>query len=104
MAPCHDAFDRIGISSRVLTNLLNSISQYYGGDWNKIKPYDQRDKIHEGFLIVHDKNDRQCKYENMIDLISGTPAVLYSSEGLGHRRILKEPKVLSKISHFLSKP
>ncbi|MCJ8278032.1 MAG: alpha/beta fold hydrolase [Bdellovibrionales bacterium] len=90
-----NTFKNIGITARVLTHLLDSISQYYGGDWQKIKPYDQKDKIHEGFLIVHD--------ENMIELISGTQAELYATEGLGHRRILKDPKVLSKVSQFLSK-
>ena len=96
-----NTFKRIGISKKVLTSLLEHVSKDYDKNWETIKPFDQKNKIHKNFLVVHDKKDKQCKYENMLELLDQTEAQLRSSEGLGHRRILKDTETLKAISHFL---
>jgi esterase/lipase len=94
-------FKRIGVSTKALTSLLGYVSSQYNEAWEKASPMDHKHKIHENFFVIHDKKDKQCKYENMELLLEGTPAALKTSEGLGHRRVLKDEETLKAISDFL---
>lgn len=53
-------------------------------------------------LIVHDKNDKEVRFENAKELHqSWTHSKLLATEGLGHRRILKDTDVIQKIVEFI---
>ncbi|HED09220.1 MAG TPA: alpha/beta hydrolase [Caldithrix abyssi] len=54
-------------------------------------------------LIVHDRDDTEVEYRQALILKEAWPAAdLFTTEKLGHRRILWDVKVLRKISSFLS--
>jgi len=58
-------------------------------------------------LVVHDRDDRQTTWEGSERLVasllaSGADARLVTTEGLGHRRILKDPGVVRQVVAFLA--
>lgn len=53
-------------------------------------------------LVVHDRDDREVPYADAERIVATAPrAELYTTTGLGHRRILKAPQVLEKVAAFV---
>lgn len=53
-------------------------------------------------LIIHDKHDKEVGFHNAEEISSfWKTAELFSTEGLGHRRILKAPLVVEKATAFV---
>lgn len=60
-------------------------------------------KLNQPGLIIHDKNDREVNYTEALALAKQWPgSELMVTEGLGHRRILKNGTVISKIIDFIA--
>ncbi len=53
-------------------------------------------------LVVHDRGDRQTPYADAERLVGALPdARLVTTEGLGHRRILRDPAVVAEVVDFV---
>ncbi|CAI9400000.1 alpha/beta fold hydrolase [Nocardioides sp. T2.26MG-1] len=53
-------------------------------------------------LVVHDVGDRQTPYADARGLAESLPdARLVTTEGLGHRRILRDPDVVARVTAFI---
>ena len=53
-------------------------------------------------LVVHDRGDRQTPYADAERLVGSLPdARLVTTEGLGHRRILRDPAVVAEVVDFV---
>ena len=53
-------------------------------------------------LVVHDVNDRQTPYAHAEQLVLGLPdAAMVTTDGLGHRRILRDPQVIAEVLDFV---
>jgi pimeloyl-ACP methyl ester carboxylesterase len=52
-------------------------------------------------LVVHDQGDGEIPYQEGRRLAEAWSAELMSTQGLGHRRILRDPGVLARISGFM---
>jgi pimeloyl-ACP methyl ester carboxylesterase len=53
-------------------------------------------------LVVHDRGDRQTPWADAARLVGSLPdARLVTTEGLGHRRILTDPRVVREVTAFL---
>ncbi len=53
-------------------------------------------------LIVHDSGDRQTPYADAVRLVDGLPdARLVTTDGLGHRKILRDERVLREVMAFV---
>jgi pimeloyl-ACP methyl ester carboxylesterase len=54
-------------------------------------------------LVVHDRGDRQTPYADAVRLVESLPdARLVTTDGLGHRRILRDPAVTRQVVEFLA--
>jgi pimeloyl-ACP methyl ester carboxylesterase len=54
-------------------------------------------------LVVHDRSDRQTPYADAVRLVGSLPdARLVTTDGLGHRRILKDGAVVRQVVEFLA--
>ena len=52
-------------------------------------------------LVVHDRKDRQTSYAESVDLVAGLPdARLVTTSGLGHHRLLSDPRVIEVVTSF----
>ncbi len=55
------------------------------------------------FLVIHDRDDKDISYSQGEDYANNLPDVEFvTTEGLGHRRILKDPEIMNKIIEFAS--
>ena len=53
-------------------------------------------------LVVHDRDDRYTPYADSVRLVDVLPdAHLVTTDGLGHRRILRDPSVVRQVNAFL---
>ena len=53
-------------------------------------------------LVVHDKDDNAVDYMSALAITEAYKgARLITTEGLGHRRILKNPKIISEVTEFI---
>jgi pimeloyl-ACP methyl ester carboxylesterase len=54
-------------------------------------------------LLIHDRSDRETSYQGSVDVVGAWPgARLETSEGLGHRRVLRDPDLVKKAVVFLA--
>jgi pimeloyl-ACP methyl ester carboxylesterase len=53
-------------------------------------------------LVLTDRGDRQTPYEDVVDFARTIGAPLITTEGLGHRKILRDPVVVNAIVDFLT--
>ncbi|WP_433166916.1 alpha/beta fold hydrolase [Kribbella sp. CA-247076] len=54
-------------------------------------------------LLIHDRADRETSYQGSAELAARWPgARLETTEGLGHRRILRDPDLVKKAVEFLA--
>lgn len=53
-------------------------------------------------LLLTDRGDRQTPYDDVVDLARSLGAPLVTTEGLGHRKILRDPEVVRTIVDFVA--
>lgn len=94
----YKSITRAGVSALMLTNLLEKTSAKYGVDWESLSPANNKDKINENFLFIHDDKDLISSYTNIKELIKDHKHEFLTTTGLGHVRLLKDPGVLKRIS------
>lgn len=91
-----------GLSKTSQTAFENLITKFAG-----IKPTDLNiGKIGAGLhlpvLVVHDEGDNAVNYLSATAIVKAWPgARLLTTQGLGHRRILKDQKVLGEVAEFI---
>ena len=53
-------------------------------------------------LVITDRGDRQTAYADVVDFAESIKAPLVTTEGLGHRKILRDPAVVERVVDFVS--
>jgi len=53
-------------------------------------------------LVITDRGDRQTAYADVVDLAETIKAPLITTEGLGHRKILRDPAVVQRVVEFVA--
>lgn len=53
-------------------------------------------------LVLADRDDRQTPYDDVVDFAGSIGAPLVTTEGLGHRKILRDPAVVQQVVEFVS--
>ena len=52
-------------------------------------------------LVITDRDDRQTPYADVVDFAETIGAPLVTTEGLGHRKILRDPAVVERVVDFV---
>ncbi|GGW18013.1 alpha/beta fold hydrolase [Streptomyces capoamus] len=70
--------------------------------WNAFSPVHRPEEIEQPVLVVHDRDDREVSVEQgrRIAAAYGDRAEFLETEGLGHRRILGDRTVITKVLAF----
>ena len=95
-------FNHHGVPKIVYQSLIAELERYYGYDLHQDNPYDLAKTIAAKMLIVHDKDDRTIPYMVSKILSEKTDNVdLHTTEGLGHKRLLRDKAVVDFITRYI---
>jgi pimeloyl-ACP methyl ester carboxylesterase len=53
-------------------------------------------------LVITDRDDRQTPYADVVDFAETIGAPLVTTDGLGHRKILRDPAVITRVVNFVA--
>lgn len=94
--------DQIGFSPRGKDLFLRRLQKTTGlqideGDFRL-----QGARVPSKLLVVHDRNDKEISFQEGLELHSSVPhSGIHATEGLGHRRILRDGDVVQAVGEFL---
>lgn len=94
--------EQVGISRKLLKRVLESISLSYGKTWHQLTAEHHREKLALNITFIHDINDRFAPFDDVKHFLKQEKNTLITTEGLGHRKILGDTKVIENISQVLA--
>ena len=96
--------DRLGVSDDVMQRMRKRAEKRLGVGWSDLDVAAFAGGLKTELLIVHDKDDAEVQWADGELLARSWPgALLVTTTGLGHRRILRDPGVVARAVGFLSK-
>ena len=95
-------FNQYGVPEIVYQNMIAEMERYFGYDLQKDNPFALAKTVSSKMLIVHDKDDRTISYSDSKTLSEITDHMdLHTTEGLGHKRILKDKAVVDVVTAYI---
>jgi pimeloyl-ACP methyl ester carboxylesterase len=83
--------------------MKQSIERRFGFRWEDFDVLRAARKMTAPLLVFHDRGDRDVAWTDGEAIAAAWPgAELVSTEGLGHRRIVHDPEVVSRTIAFLA--
>lgn len=99
-----DFADKLALSKQVIAGMRKLFEHRYENrwTWENLALSKLIKKITIPTLIIHDRKDMEVPYQQAIELKEANPVCeLYTTEGLGHRRILRAPDVVNASLSFI---
>jgi pimeloyl-ACP methyl ester carboxylesterase len=94
--------DVLGLTPNVLARMKRSIERRFGQSWDDFNVLRPAATMTTPLLVFHDRDDRDVEWSNGQAIAGVWPgAELVSTTGLGHRRIVHDPTVVSRAVAFL---
>jgi pimeloyl-ACP methyl ester carboxylesterase len=93
-----------GLSDAVIEGGRRKFEQHHTGlhDWSQLSVVDALNANTVPTLLVHDENDHEIPYVHGQRLAQqAAHARLFTTQGLGHRRILRNAEVLRAVAEFV---
>jgi len=91
------------IPQRVVAAMQSAIEERFGVRWADLDPATLAPRLTAPALVIHDRHDRTVPWHQGASFARGWPgARLYSTHGLGHRRILQDERVASLAAEFIA--
>ena len=99
-----DQFQRaLGFGPRVRAAFDRAVDEFVGVT---VREFDARVQARHvdalPTLVITDRGDRQTAYADVVDFAESIGAPLVTTEGLGHRKILRDPAVVERVVDFVS--
>ena len=78
----------------------------FGADlWKQFSPTEIARGLDIPALLVHDRDDHDVPWQEGEALVRAWPGTTWHlTQGLGHRRILREPEVVARVVAFMTEP
>ena len=95
----------LGLSDDVEGRFIDITSRRFGFRWEdlEVPPMAARMKT-PPVLVVHDKSDTETSWAEGAAIAEAWPqSVLKTTEGLGHRRVLRDPDVVQAVTSFVTR-
>jgi len=92
----------IGISADVGRETRRRIEDRFLVSWSKLNAERLGPRLELPLLVIHDRGDPEVPWIDGAVIADACPnATLYTTDGLGHRRVLRDPDVLAAAVGFL---
>jgi pimeloyl-ACP methyl ester carboxylesterase len=93
----------LGLSAAAREAAKAAIERRVGAPFSRFSAESLGPAVTLPLLVLHDRLDREVPYEDGVRIASATPgAVLQTTQGLGHRRILRDARVIGSVMSFLA--
>lgn len=90
-----------GLDARVVDGLRRRIEERFLRDWRTYSLAASARGMAVPLLVVHDRDDSETRWERGAELATLWPgARLMTTEGLGHRRVLRDRAVIEAATRF----
>lgn len=100
---CHNFTQRLKLKPKIGTLLKQRLDKVLGSDAELLSTYKAAEHVDIPVLIIHDKDDMEVAIEEAEHIHESLQSSeLFVTEGLGHRKVLFNQKVLDKIINFIS--
>ncbi len=95
--------EKMGITEQTRLRMQSRLEHHFKFRWDDLSIAKIARRMTAPALIVHDRQDRDAPWEDGAEIARCWPrAQLLSTEGLGHRKILRAPVVVGKIVDFIA--
>jgi pimeloyl-ACP methyl ester carboxylesterase len=95
--------DIIGINDNVLTRMRLRIEERFLRRWSDYSLAQTAKEMTAPLLVIHDREDRETYWSEGHALAAAWPnARLITTEGLGHRRVLRDASLIEQATRFIS--
>ncbi len=93
----------MGIPERIRAAMQWRFEKRYGVDWAEFELPNSVENINAAALFIHDRDDQETRFEGGMALARAWPdARLLATQGLGHRRILRDRAVIQSTVDFIA--
>lgn len=100
----HAVGETIGLPDSVVVEAQRAIEGRFGTRFDDLIPTEVAPGMTQPLLAIHDRDDREVSLEEVERLTRVWPdARLVVTEGLGHRRILRDPDVVRQVVEFAAR-
>ncbi len=95
--------DLLGLSTTVRQRMVSLLERRFDLQWDEVRyatmtPVDGTD-----LLVIQDRDDKESPFSNGVEVSTAWPGSrLYTTSGLGHRRVLRHPDVIEQVVGFLT--
>ncbi len=98
-----EKMESVGIAKRILRGLLEDVSVEYEKNWRELHPFLHESKVGSlnEVLFIHDVNDKDCPYLHVKEYTDRINVPLMTTEGLGHRKVLRDNNVIKQMNDFI---
>jgi pimeloyl-ACP methyl ester carboxylesterase len=91
------------VPRRVLAAMQAAVEERFGVRWADLDMAKLAPRLSPPALVIHDRNDRLVPWKKGASFARGWPgARLFSTRGLGHRRILQDERVTALAADFIA--
>ena len=92
---------RIGLPTHLHRSIYAKFEREFGVDSRELPVRPPRHGENIPALVVHDRDDREVPYDSAERILRTWPgATLLATEGLGHRRVLRDASVIRHVVAF----
>lgn len=94
----------LGITADVAQRFATEVERRLGASWEEFEvPSVARVAATPPLLVVHDRDDPETSWRDGAEIASAWPdALLVTTNGLGHRRLLRDPEVVAHVVAFIN--
>jgi pimeloyl-ACP methyl ester carboxylesterase len=97
--------DALGLNDDVLRRFTEYTERRFGFRWDELEVPGMAARIATPpVLVVHDRNDVETSWAEGKAIADAWPrSLLHTTEGLGHRRVLRDPAVIDAVTGFVAR-
>jgi pimeloyl-ACP methyl ester carboxylesterase len=95
----------LGLSDDVERRFIEITTRQFGFRWEDLEVPEMAARIRTPpVLVVHDRDDMETSWAEGAAIAEAWPqSVLHTTEGLGHRRVLRDPAVVEAVTSFVTR-
>lgn len=96
-------FSLYGIPSHVYHQMIGDYEREFGYSLDKDNPINLLKEGNWQIMVIHDQDDQIVAYQDSKEAANKIQSIsLFLTSGLGHKRLLKDPKVIEQTFNFIA--